>query len=76
MFSGLVLLGPVEDKKLGPGQHLTVVAQESQNRAKWDGILESALPRVGLSPIPVLTQKVSSFRLSHQDRENLCEAGA
>lgn len=23
VFSGLILLGPVEDKKLGPGQHLT-----------------------------------------------------
>lgn len=75
MFSGLILLGPVEDKKLGPGQHLTVVAQESQSRAKWGGTLESALPGVGLSPTPVLTQKVPSFRLSHGDRENLCEAG-
>lgn len=75
VFSGLSLLGPVEDKKLGPGQHLTVVAQESWSRAKWGGTLESALPRVRLSPIPVLTQKVPSFRLSHRVKENLCEAG-
>lgn len=76
MSSGFILLGPVEDKKLGPGQHLTEVAQESQSRANWGGTLESALPRVGLSPIPVLTQKVPSFLLSHRDREILCEAGA
>jgi hypothetical protein len=36
-FSGLILLGPVEDKKLGPGQRLTGGSGVTeQSKVGWD----------------------------------------